>query len=113
MAVVRNKGNDAEPIDQAQRGHYDLQAIEFRGTVQDLTISGTKADSANFSKRCTAIRVAPTGNIRYRINAAATATGLYLAAGAVEIIPIHTYPSYISIIQDGAATGKVSVTEDA
>ena len=123
MPIVTDKSGNGQQIpDPRLGGTYDIQAIAFRGTKHELTISGTAATSAAFSNKCRAIRIAPNGNIRYRIATAPTAvaTDEYLAAGAVEILPVkpasqsdgtHLY-NKISIIQDGAATGKVTITED-
>jgi hypothetical protein len=113
MAIVRDKGRDTAVIDKRLGGTYDLQAVQFVGAIQSVTIGAASVQSNPFSNRCRAIRLAPTGNIRYLIgaNPTAVATSVYLAGGAVEVLPV-TGGQRIAIIQDGAATGTVSIQED-
>lgn len=100
------------PVDKANQGNYDLQAIQFRGASQVITFDGSAKLSTRFSTRTRAVRLAAEAACRYAIgdNPTATASSALLPAGAVEIVAVKG-KQRLSVIQD-ASGGDLTITED-
>ena len=116
MASVRDlSGNTPESDnDHSGSGKYSLQAVIFKGTQHTITLSGTAQQTAQLSRACRSVRIAPGDDCHWEIGngAVATTTSPRLPDNAVEIVPIMEQGSVVSLIQDGAVTGVVTITED-
>lgn len=116
MASVRDlSGNTPESdADQSGQGHYDLQAVVFKGTQHSLTLAASAVATAVLSRQCRSVRIAPLGDCHWEVGvgAVASATSPHLPDNAVEIVPIVEQGSVVSVIQEGAVTDEVIVTED-
>ena len=116
MASLRDlSGNTPEADrDQSGSGHYDLQAVVFKGTQHNITIGAVAVATPILSRQCRAVRIAPLDDCHWEIGAGvvASATSPHLPGNAVEIVPIVELNSVVSLIQEGAVTGPVTVTED-
>ena len=115
MASVRDlSGNTPESdSDQANQGHYDLQAVNFKGTQHQITLSGTSQQTAVFSRQCRSVRISPLGDCHRELgtNPTADTNSPFLADNAVEIVPV-ALNDRLALIQSGAAVDLVTVTED-
>ncbi len=115
MASVRDlSGNTPEAdSDQALAGSYDLQAVDYKGTQHNITLGSSSVQTAKFSRQCRSIRLAPLGDCHHEIgtNPVATTASPFLADNGVEYIPV-AFNERLAIIQSGAATDIVTITED-
>jgi len=116
MAIVRDlSGNTPEgDSDHSGQGQYDLQAVVFKGTQHNITIGAAAVATPVLSRQCRAVRIAPLDDCHWEVGngAVASATSPHLVGDAVEIVPIVEQGSVVSLIQEGAVTGPVTVTED-
>ena len=116
MASVRDlSGNTPEADnDQSGSGRYSLQAVVFKGTQHSSTLAASAVATPVLSRACRAVRIAPLGDCHWEIGvgAVATATSPFLPDNAVEIVPIVEPGSVVSVIQEGAVTNEVIITED-
>ena len=117
MATVTDLSGNTPQADRDQSlgGNYNLQAVTFLGAQHTLTLGSSAVASDPVSRECNAIRIAPEGDCHYEVGVGAVATkdgSPFLASGAVEIIPVSRLNTVVSVIQDGAQTDKVIVTEN-
>lgn len=101
-------------LDPRKGGHYDLPILEWKGKSEQIAIGVASVQSAKFANTARALRIAPDAAMHYLIGANPTAiktTSPFLGAGAIEDVQIKP-GERIAIIQDLAATGFVTLTED-
>ena len=115
MASVRDlSGNTPESdSDQALAGHYDLQAVDYKGTQHNITLGAASVQTPVFSRQCRSVRLAPLGDCHHEIgtNPTATTASPFLGDNGVEYIPV-ALNDRLAIIQSGAAVDIVTITED-
>ncbi len=115
MASVRDlSGNTPEAdSDQALPGRYDLQAVDYKGTQHNITLSSSSQQTPKFSRQCRSIRLAPLGDCHHEIgtNPTATTASPFLADNGVEYIPV-SLNDRLALIQSGSAVDIVTITED-
>jgi|SRR5215475_1910389 len=94
---------------------FEKRPSSRQGASQNVAIGAASAASTALSAETFQIRIAATGNCHFRVGdgaPTALATDSYLPSGVVEYITV-TPGQKIAVIQDGAATGNLSVTEMA
>ncbi len=117
MASVRDaSGNTPEAdSDQSGQGHYNLQAVQFRGTQHSLTNGSSAVSTVALSRACRAVRIAPLGDTFWEMGpgAVATETSPPLPSNAIEIVPVVQPGTVVSVIQGiDNNTAEVVITED-
>ncbi len=82
------------------------------GSAQSVTIGATSVQSAVFSAGCTAVCLVGSGACRvtFGVNPTATATATLMPAGVPMGFTVSP-GERLAVIQEGASTGALSVTE--
>lgn len=82
------------------------------GASQNVAIGGSSTQSAAFATSTSRVRLSATGacHIALGTNPTATATSTYLPANVVEFVEVLGGEK-VAVIQDGASTGNLNVTE--
>jgi len=116
--VVDLAGNNPVALDPANTRTDKISSVEFRGATQTITPGAAEIQSAPFGNLTRFIRIAPQDDIFYdidsiaNVNADSTVKRLFLAANAVEAMPVRP-GQVIEIVETAdAASGIVTITED-
>lgn len=113
MSVVPDaSGNGYEVPDPHLGGQHDLSALTPHEEHVVAALSDASQQKGPFNPLTRYVRVAPEGDCHYAVgaNPTASANSPYLPDTVVEYIKV-TYPEKIALIQDGAATDPVTITE--
>ena len=118
MSTVEDQaGNNPVALDPAITRTDKVSSVEFRGATQTITPGAVEIQSAPFGNLTRFIRIAPEDDIFYdvdsiaNVDADAVTKHMYLAANAVEAIPVRP-GDVIEIVERGSASGIVTITED-
>ncbi len=115
MSTVEDlAGNNPVALDPAVHRHDKVSSVEFRGASQALATTVAANNSAVFGNLTRFIRIAPDQNIWYDIGlapvATTAATRAFLAANAVESVPVRPGES-IDVLRV-SVDGTCYITED-
>ena len=112
-------GNNPVALDPTITRHDKISSVEFKGASQSIAIGAAAVQSTPFGNLTRFIRIAPSiDDIFYDIDTIANvdvtdgAKRLFLAANAVEGVPVRPGQVIEIIERVAVSTGNVTITED-